>query len=332
MEELVKENNIAGENKFKNFFKRLVSYKLFGVIVALVLMIVVLSFLTDKFLTYNNFMNILRQVSIAGIAAIGVTLSFLIGGMDISIGSIQGLVGIVCSLVLVKSHNPYIAFITMIVLGLAVGFVNGIFITKLGIVDIIVTIAMMFSLRGLTYLITDAHAVQWETKTWLNWLGTGSLGPVPAPVVMLFAVFFIVNYVLRNTLFGREVYAVGGNREAARVAGINVGRVRIFVYMVSGLCAAFAAMIMAARLSSGQPNAGVGFEFNVIAGILLGGIALSGGEGDLLGTLIGVIFFGVLFNGLILLGVSSFWQQFITGLIIIVAAYMDVRNRKLNFR
>jgi len=255
----INDNIIVSENKAYKLFKRILSYKLFGVIVALLLLIIILSFLTDKFLTYNNFMNILRQVSITGIAAIGVTLSFLIGGMDMSIGSMQGLVGIVCSLVLVNTNNPYIAFIVMISIGLAMGFLNGIFITKLGIADIIVTIAMMFSLRGLTYLITEAHAVQWETKTWLNWLGTGSFGPIPAPVIMLFGVFFIVNFILRNTLFGREIYAVGGNREAARVAGINVDRVRIFVYMVSGLCAAFAAMIQAARLGSGQPNAGVGF-------------------------------------------------------------------------
>ena len=133
---------------------------------------------------------------------------------------------------------------------------------------------------------------------------------------------------LKHTLFGRKVYAVGGDKEAARVAGINVDRVRIFVYMISGLLAAFAAIILAARLSSGQPNAGIGFEFRVIAGVLLGGIALAGGEGDLLGTLIGVIFFGVLFNGLILMDVSSFWQQFLTGIIIIIAAWMDVRGRK----
>ena len=311
----------------KEILKKVVSQKLFGVIVALLVLIILLSLLTDKFLTYSNLMNILRQVSITGIAAIGVTLTVLIGGLDISIGSIQGLVGITCSLVLVNTNNPYLAFITMIVLGLTIGFINGVFITKLKIVDIIVTIAMMFSLRGLTYLITDARSVQWIGESWLNWLGKGYLGPFPAPVIMLFSVFFIINFILKNTLFGREIYATGGNKEASRVAGINVERVRIFVYMVSGLLSAFAALILASRLGSGQPNAGVGFEFQVIAGILLGGIALSGGEGDLLGTLIGVIFFGVLFNGLILLGVSSFWQQFLTGFIIIIAAYIDSRSR-----
>ena len=316
------------ESKAKTLSKKVIGYRLFGVIVALLLMIIILSILSDKFLTYSNFMNIFRQVSIAGIAAVGVTFTILVGGLDISIGSMQGLVGILCSLILVNTANPYLAFLAMVGVGLFIGFLNGIFITRLGIVDIIVTIAMMFSLRGLTYLLTDAHSIQWTYKNWLNWLGTGNLGPVPAPVVMLFSVFLIFNYILRNTLFGREVYAVGGNREAARVAGINVDRVRIFAYMLSGFLASFAAIILAARLSSGQPNAGMGFEFNVLAGILLGGIALSGGDGDLLGTLVGVIFFGVLFNGLILLGVSSFWQQFMTGFIIIGAAWMDVRTRR----
>lgn len=318
----------VSENKAKTLFKKVISYKLFGVIVALLAIIIVLSILSDKFLTYSNFMNILRQVSIAGIAAVGVTFTILIGGLDISIGSMQGLAGIVCSLILVNTGNPYLAFLAMVTVGLFVGFLNGTFITRLGIVDIIVTIAMMFSLRGLTYLLTDAHSIQWTYKSWLNWLGTGNLGPVPAPVIMLFSVFLIFNYILRNTLFGRQVYAVGGNREAARVAGINVDRVRIYVYILSGLLAAFAALIMAARLSSGQPNAGMGFEFKVLAGVLLGGIALSGGDGDLIGTLIGIIFFGVLFNGLILLGVSSFWQQVLTGFIIIGAAWMDVRSRR----
>ncbi len=323
-------NNIEknyNKTSVKEFFRKIYTYKLFGVIIALLALVIVLSLLTDKFLTYPNMMNILRQVSITGIAAIGVTLTVLIGGLDISIGSMQGLVGIICSLVLVNTNNPYLAFITMIAIGISIGIMNGIFITKLKIADIIVTIAMMFSLRGLTYLITEARSVQWIDRTWLNWLGTGYLGPFPAPVVMLFSVFFIVNFILKNTLFGREIYATGGSKEAARVSGINIERVRIFVYMVSGLLAAFAGIILAARLGSGQPNAGIGFEFQVIAGILLGGIALSGGEGDLLGTLIGVIFFGVLFNGLILLGVSSFWQQFLTGFIIIMAAYMDSRNR-----
>ena len=187
---------------------------------------------------------------------------------------------------------------------------------------------MMFSLRGLTYLLTQAHSIQWTFKSWLNWLGTGHLGPIPAPVILLFGTFFLLHFVLKHTLFGRKVYAVGGDREAARVAGINVDWVRVQVYMLSGLLAAFAALILAARLSSGQPNAGIGFEFRVIAGVLLGGIALSGGDGDLFGTLIGVIFFGVLFNGLILMDVSSFWQQFLTGIIIIIAAWMDVRSRR----
>jgi ribose transport system permease protein len=320
--------NEDNSSKLGKILKRVVNYRLFGVIVALLIMVFVLSMLTDKFFSYLNIMNILRQVSIAGIAAFGVTFTVLLGGLDISIGSVQGLVGILSSLILVQTNNPALTFFGMIAIGLTVGFINGIIITKLKIADIIVTIAMMFSLRGLTYLLTQAHSIQWTFKSWLNWLGTGHLGPIPAPVILLFSTFFILHFMLKHTLFGRKVYAVGGDREAARVAGINVDRVRVYVYMLSGLLASFAALILAARLSSGQPNAGIGFEFRVIAGVLLGGISLSGGDGDLFGTLIGVIFFGVLFNGLILMDVSSFWQQFLTGIIIIIAAWMDVRSRK----
>jgi ribose transport system permease protein len=320
--------NEDNSSKLGKILKRVVNYRLFGVIVALLIMVFVLSMLTDKFFSYLNIMNILRQVSIAGIAAFGVTFTVLLGGLDISIGSVQGLVGILSSLILVQTNNPALTFFGMIAIGLTVGFINGIIITRLKIADIIVTIAMMFSLRGLTYLLTQAHSIQWTFKSWLNWLGTGHLGPIPAPVILLFSTFFILHFMLKHTLFGRKVYAVGGDREAARVAGINVDRVRVYVYMLSGLLASFAALILAARLSSGQPNAGIGFEFRVIAGVLLGGISLSGGDGDLFGTLIGVIFFGVLFNGLILMDVSSFWQQFLTGIIIIIAAWMDVRSRK----
>lgn len=311
-----------------NALKKIVNYRLFGVIAALIAVVIMFSSMSDKFMTYLNVMNILRQVSIAGIAAFGVTFTVLLGGLDISIGSVQGVVGIAGSLVLVGSENPLLAFAFMLAIGLGVGLLNGLIITKIGISDIIVTIAMMFSLRGLTYLLTEAHSIQWTFKSWLNWLGTGHLGPVPAPVIMLFLTFFIFNFILKHTLLGRKIYAVGGDEEAARVAGINIHRVRMTGYIISGLLASFAAVILAARLSSGQPNAGVGFEFRVIAGVLLGGISLSGGEGDLIGTLIGVVFFGVLFNGLILLGVSSFWQQFFTGIIIIGAAWMDVRSKK----
>jgi ribose transport system permease protein len=322
------EKRVEEQKETVEAVKKIIGHKLFGVAVALIVVIVIFSLSSDKFFKYSNFMNILRYVSVYGIAAIGVTMTILVGGLDISIGSIQGLIGVICSLILLKTNNPYLTFAAMVAIGLTVGLINGLIITRGRIVDIIVTMSMMFSLRGLTYLTTQAHAVHWRTQTWLNWLGTGNFGPVPAPVLIFLALIVIFFYFLGNTLFGRRVYAVGGNREAAKLAGINVDAVRIHVYMLSGLLASFAAIILAARLVSGQPNAGIGFEFQVLAGVLLGGISLSGGEGSLLGTLIGVVFFGVLFNGLILLGISSFWQQFFTGIIIILAALADSRMRE----
>ena len=195
---LSKEKNNA---KLGILAKKIITYRLFGVIVALLLMILTLSIMTDKFFTYLNIMNILRQVSIAGIAAFGVTFTVLLGGLDISIGSVQGLVGILCSMILVKTNNPYVAFVGMIVIGAAVGIANGFIITRLEIADIIVTIAMMFSLRGLTYLLTQAHSIQWTFKSWLNWLGTGHLGPIPTPVILLFGTFFILNFMLMNLVW-----------------------------------------------------------------------------------------------------------------------------------
>jgi ribose transport system permease protein len=315
--------------------RRVVSHRLFGVAAALVIAVVLFSFLSRKFLSYSNFMNILRYVSVYGIAAIGVTITMLVGGLDISIGATQGFIGIMSALVLVRTGNPLLALIAALLLGLGVGFVNGSVITRGRITDIIVTMSMMFTLRGLTYLTTQAHAVQWEKETWLNWLGTGEIRGFPAPVLIFLVLLAVFHYLLRHTLFGRKLYAVGGNREAARRAGFPVDRVRVIAYMLSGMFASTAAIILAARLGSGQPNAGQGFEFQVLAGVLLGGISLSGGEGSLMGTFVGVVFFGVLFDALILLGVSSFWQQFLTGIIVVLAAWLDSRSREkkiLNIR
>jgi ribose transport system permease protein len=307
---------------------RVLSHRLFGVAAALALALIIFSVLSRRFLSYSNFMNILRYVSVYGIAAIGVTITMLVGGLDISIGATQGFIGVMSGLVLVHSGSPVLALIATIVLGLGVGLVNGSVITRGRINDIIVTMSMMFTLRGLTYLTTGAHAVQWEKETWLNWLGTGEIRGFPAPVLIFLVLLLLFHYLLRHTLFGRKTYAVGGNREASRRAGFAVDRVRVQAYMLSGMLASIAAIILAARLSSGQPNAGQGFEFQVLAGVLLGGISLSGGEGSLMGTFVGVVFFGVLFDGLILLNVSSFWQQFLTGIIVVLAAWLDSRSRE----
>jgi ribose transport system permease protein len=320
--------NPRRENRVVSVLAKIVVHRLFGVTTALVVLVVLLCFLSNKFLSYSNFMNILRYVSVYGIAAIGVTITILVGGLDISIGAIQGFIGVLFSLVFVKTGNPTLAFLSAMVLGLGVGLVNGTVITKGRITDIIVTMSMMFSLRGLTYLLTGAHAVQWEKQTWLDWVGTGAIRGFPAPVLLFLALVILFYLVLRHTLFGRKVYAVGGNKEASRRAGFPIDRVRIAAYMLSGMLAAFAAVILSSRLSSGQPNAGQGFEFQVLAGVLLGGISLSGGEGSLVGTFVGIVFFGVLFDGLILLGVSSFWQQFVTGLVVVCAAWLDSRSRE----
>lgn len=316
--------------KAKSFFKKMLRYEQFGITVAIVLEIVVLSIFAPRFLTVDNILNVLRSVSIIGIAAIGVMMTILLGGMDISMGSMQGVVGIGASLVYVYTGSAVLTLLVALCIGLGIGFLNGLFITKLKIADIIVTIAMMFSLRGLTYLLTSAHPVNWFQKSWLDWIGTGYLGPIPAPVIILAVLFILFNFILNNSSFGRKIYAVGGNKEAAVLSGINADKMRIFVYMISGTTAAISGLVLASRLSSGQPNAGVGFEFQVLAGILLGGVGLSGGYGKLTGTMIGVLFFGILSNGLILMNVSSFWQQFLTGFLILGAVGLDVKTRALN--
>jgi ribose transport system permease protein len=310
----------------KNIIKKIQGNRILGLIIILLLMILVFSISRKNFFTYKNLINILFQSSITGIAAIGLSVTILGGGIDLSIGSILGITGILSSVIFEKTGNPFLTLIIFIPLGIIIGLLNGLIITKLGIIDVVVTFAMLFTLRGVTYLISNAHSVNWPFTSWLDGLGNFEIASFPLPVFIFLILFFIFNFLLRNSHFGREIYASGGNREAARVAGLATDRIKITTYVISGLLAAFAGIIMASWLGSGQPNAGVGIEFKVLAGILLGGILLSGGEGNLVGTLVGILFFNVFFNGLIFLDVSVYWQEVFTGLILLLVAGSESRR------
>jgi ribose transport system permease protein len=284
---------------------------------------VVFGALSPQFFTATNVMNVVRQLSYGSIAAIGATFLLIAGGVDLSIGSMQAFCGLAAMSTLVATDSVALAVGAGLAAGLLVGLANGVVITKLKIPDIVATLAMMISLRGVDYLATGGAAVMNSTNTAFNKLGSGNVLGIPVPIVIMAALFAVSHVLLKYTRFGRYVYAIGSNGEAALLSGVEGGKVRLFAYLISGLTAAVSAIILAARLNSGQPTAGIGFEFNVLAGVILGGCSLSGGSGNLFGTFVGMLLLTVLRNGFILVGLQSFWQDVLTGVIIVLSIWLN---------
>lgn len=284
------------------------------------------------FFTPDNLTNVLRASSIELIAALGMTVALVAGQVDLSIGSLLAIVGISSVTAYNSTGSVVVAILVGLGSGLIVGLVNGTLVTKLGINSIITTLGMMAVLRGIAYLSTDAHAVQTDGDAFKE-IGVGSLGPVPIPVAIAVLVLLIVYLLLNHTVFGRYLYAAGGNPEAARSAGLPINKIYIGAFVIVAVAAAISGLIQAGRLNSFQPNIGVGFELNVIAAVILGGTRLNGGEGTVSGTVIGVLILGVLSNGLVLLNVNSFWQEVVRGTVIILAVALDeFRRRRRNAR
>lgn len=283
----------------------------------------VFSFLSPQFATKVNILNLARQLSYGAIAAIGATFLLIAGGIDLSIGSLQAFTGLTTVYTLVHTGNVVLAISAGIGSGLFIGFINGLVITRLKIPDIIATLAMMISLRGIDYLMTDGVAIVNATSETFNKIGSGNFLGISFPIIAM-AVFFVVFHViLKYTKLGRFIYAIGSSHEAALLSGIRIKKVKSIAYLISGFTASVSAIILASRLNSGQPTAGIGFEFNVLAGVILGGCSLSGGAGNLFGTFIGMLLLTVLRNGFILVGLQSFWQEVLTGLIIVFSIWLN---------
>ncbi len=298
---------------------------------ALLIICVYLTIATNGlFFTPDNVSNVLRASSIELIAALGMTVALVAGQVDLSIGSLLAVVGVTSVMAYNATGSVAVAVLVGLAVGFAVGLANGLLVTRLGINAIITTLGMMAVLRGIGYLSTNARAVQTEGDT-LKTLGVGYIGGVPIPVVIA-AVFVLLAYLLLNrTVFGRYLYAAGGNPEAARSAGLPVNKIYIGAFIIVAMCAAVSGLITAGRLNSFQPTIGLGFELNVIAAVILGGTRLSGGEGSVSGTVLGVLILGVLSNGLVLLNVNSFWQEVVRGTVIILAVALDeYRKRRRN--
>lgn len=299
----------------------------YGVILGLVIIMVFFTVMKAKFLTVNNILNMLRQTSVNGLLAIGMTFVVLTGGIDLSVGSIVGASGIFAALVARSSTGLpwYLAVLVGLGVGLLLGSVNGIVVSYLKVPAFIATLGMLSIARGITFMASDAQPVPGLNKAFLK-IGGGNLGPIPIPIILLIVVLIICFIVLYKTRYGRYVFATGGNPVSARVSGINVKWITCSVYMISGLLAGLAGIILTSRVTSGLAQSGEGYEVDAIAAAVIGGNSLAGGRGRLWGTIVGFLIMGVMNNGLDMMAVSSYWQLVIKGLIIIGAVMLDSLN------
>jgi ribose/xylose/arabinose/galactoside ABC-type transport system permease subunit len=302
----------------------------FGIGIAFILEFILFALLSPYFFTPDNLLNVSLQASITAIIAAGMTFVILTGGIDLSVGSLVAFAGIVATTVLKTGLPPVVGFILAILAGLAVGSLSGAFagfcITRFNIAPFIVTLATMTIWRGAAFVWTDGRPV-WELPAGFAFLGTGRLLAVPVPTIIMVLTFVASHIILTRTRFGRHVFAVGGNIEAARLAGIRTWRVLVNVYVLSATLAALSGILLASRMNSGQPNAGVSYELDVIAAVVVGGTSLSGGAGSIIGTFIGAMLIAVLRNGLNLLNVNSYVQQVIVGVVILLAVMLDQIRR-----
>lgn len=295
-----------------------------GPVIGLLLIVVIISIMSPSFLTMSNLLNVLRQVSINALIAFGMTFVILTGGIDLSVGSILALTGAVTAGMMSGGLDPILAMILGVLLGVLLGAINGLIIAKGKVAPFIATLATMTIFRGLTLVYTEGRPISGLGDSMaFQMLGKGYFFGIPFPVITMAISFAVLYFILKKTTFGRRVYAVGGNEEASRLSGINVDRIKIYVYSLAGGLTAIAALILTSRLNSAQPTAGNMFELDAIAAVVLGGTSLTGGRGWIVGTLVGALIIGVLNNGLNLIGVSSFFQQVVKGAVILIAVLLD---------
>ena len=314
-------------------------------LIALAVVTVVFSLLSPEFLTTGNLSILVKHVAINAILAIGMTFVVLSGGIDLSVGSIVGFCGMVAGLLLSRglvlesfgiAVVPHTWFVVVLALlaGMAIGAVNGLMVARLGVAPFIATLGSMYVARGAALLMSDGATfpnLAGEPSlgnTGFPWIGAANLAGLPVPVWLMAALAAIAIFTAARTPFGRHVYAIGGNERAALLSGVRVPQVRLRVYVISGFCAALVGVIIAAQLGAAHPATGTTFELNAIAAVVLGGTSLMGGRGSIGGTLIGAFVIGVLADGLVLVGVSEFWQMVVKGLVIVLAVILDQMQKR----
>ena len=307
-------------------------------LIALFLMAVAMTILSDNFATKDNLFNVARQISVNVCISVGMTMVILTGGIDLSVGSILAFTGAVAAGLFkngieVQGMNLFVGTTLFGVIWIALaagaflGWFNGFMITKFKVPPFVATLAMLTIARGLTMLYTKGFPIT-QLGDQFNYIGTGWFLGMPMPVWISIIVVFLAAFFMKKTRTGRYIYAIGGNERAALLSGVNVNKVKVVVYMVAGMLCGIAGLLVTARLDSAQPNAGMGYELDSIAAVVIGGTSLSGGKGSIIGAVIGAGIIGVLNNGLVLLNVSPFWQQVIKGFVILLAVVIDKLNAK----
>lgn len=288
----------------------------------LVIFLIAMAFLSDRFFTFKNLTNVGRQISLNAILALGMTLVIISGGIDLSVGGVCALGCCVCAKILNSTGSSLLAIAVVLLIGLAVGAFNGFVFSKTGIAPFIVTLSTVSIIRGITLVMTNASPMPISNAAF-KFIGQGTLLGIPFPIYITLILAIITAFVMNKTVFGRYVYAIGGNERSAVVAGIQVKKVKISVYMVSGFLAAFTAIIYTSRLSSGVPSLGDGFEMDAITAAVIGGASLAGGQGHIWGTMIGAVIIGILNNALNLLNINSYFQDIVKGVVVLLAVLFD---------
>lgn len=295
-------------------------------ILALSVLIGIVSAINPDFFTIDNILNILRQTSVNAIIAVGMTFVILIAGIDLSVGSVLALTGAVAASLVSNELSVLLVIPAVLFIGTLLGGISGVIIAKGKVQAFIATLVTMTLLRGVTMVYTDGRPISTgfsDTADQFSYLGTGYLFGVPVPIWLMAVVFAAAWYILKHTRVGRYIYALGGNEAATRLSGINVDKIKVFVFAVSGFLSALAGLIVTSRLSSAQPTAGVSYELDAIAAVVVGGTSLMGGKGRVMGTLIGALIIGFLNNALNLLDISSYYQMIAKALVILIAVLAD---------
>jgi ribose transport system permease protein len=294
----------------------------FSVFMALLLMCIVMSFASEFFLKINNIFNILNQISRYGIVSVGMALVIISGGIDLSVGYVVGLTACLCAYFSSAWGLPwYLVLPLTLLVGAGIGIINGLLVTRVRLIPFIVTLAMGKVLSGCTLLLTRGRPIRFESP--ISVLGKGYWGPIPIAVVVMFLTIILGSIFAQRTLTGRNIYAVGNNERAAALSGINVNRIKALPYVITGVLCALCGVVVAGNLASADATLGVGYEIDIIAAVVIGGIAMSGGEGTIWGSLIGASIIGLLKNAFVLLGVSAYWQSIVIGIVIASAVTID---------
>ena len=302
-----------------------------GPFIALVVTFIVIAALNDSFVDPNNLKNLLRQVSINALISFGMTFVILTGGIDLSVGSLLALSSALMGSLIVSGMNPMLAILAACFIGMGLGAVNGLVIAYGKVAPFIATLATMTIYRGLTLVYTNGNPISdLSDDTMFHDFGQGFFMGLPVPAIIMLLAFAVSWFILRKTPLGRKIYAVGGNESCARLSGINVKAIKLIVYTFSGFCCGIAALLLTSRLDSAVPTNAEGYEMNAIAAVVIGGTSMSGGEGSLIGTVIGTMLIGVIANGMNLLLIPTGPQRMVTGSIIVIAVIVDVLRKKAN--